>query len=445
MNDQQHILIVGAGLAGPLLAVYLARMGVRVTLCEHRSDPRDAGALGGRSINLALSARGIDALDGVGLAGRVLEHAIPMRGRIMHSPAGDLTFQRYSKNPGDAINSVSRGGLNIELLNAAQESGVAIRFSHKCVDVDPDGPAAVFEHEGRTTRIEADAVIGADGAYSAVRQWMQRTDRFTFNQEYLSHGYKELHIPPSPSPGGEFDGFAMDPNALHIWPRGGSMMIALPNADRSFTCTLFWPFDGEGGFDSIGSGESVRRHFNRWYPDAVGLMPTLVEDFERNPVSSLVTVRCYPWVKHGRIALLGDAAHAVVPFYGQGMNAAFEDCKALAGLLKAHGMDIPLALSHFQQDRKPNADAIADLAIKNFVEMRDHVGSRAFLLMKKGEKLLHALLPRWFTPLYNMISFSTIPYAQAVRRARRQSRVSLGVIGLVAIVLAALLLKVALP
>jgi kynurenine 3-monooxygenase len=424
MSAQKHFLIVGAGLAGSLLGVYLTeRYGARVTLCEYREDPRAKGFVGGRSINLALSARGIDALSGVGLAERVLADAIPMRGRIMHAADGRLTFQRYSKNKKDAINSVSRGGLNITLIEAAAAEGVELRFGHKCVGIDPDGSAAVFEHSGEEVRTEADAIIGADGAHSAVRKWMQKSDRFTDSQEYLTHGYKELLIPPASECGvdpREHDGFAMDPNALHIWPRGGAMMIALPNADRTFTCTLFWPHEGEGGFDQVNSESDARAHMMYHYSDAVPLMPTLDQDFQRNPVSSLMTVRCYPWVRADRVALIGDAAHAVVPFYGQGMNAAFEDVKCLSRLLGEHGMDIPLAFDAYQKDRKPNADAIADLAISNFTEMRDKVGSKSFLLKKRVEKILHVLLPWLFTPLYNMVSFTTIPYAKAVKQAKNQ-------------------------
>jgi len=414
----ERYIIVGAGLAGSLLAISLARLGRTVEVYERRLDPRRKGFIGGRSINLALSIRGINALERVGLAERVLADAIPMRGRMMHGVTGGLTFQPYSKDPSDTINSVSRGGLNITLLDAAEAcEGVTIRFGARCLDVDLENAAATFvdEQSGEEFTAQADALLGTDGAFSAVRGAMQKTDRFDYSQEYLEHGYKELTIPPGA--GGEF---AMAPHALHIWPRGGSMMIALPNQDHSFTCTLFWPYQGAHSFEAVQRREDILAFFERHYPDAVALMPTLVEDFETNPTSSLVTVRCWPW-RVGRSLILGDAAHAIVPFYGQGMNCAFEDVAALADRLTASGFDIDEAFEEFQARRKPNAEAIADLALANFIEMRDKVGSRWFLLKKKGEKILHRLFPKAFLPLYNMVSFTTIPYAEAVARARGQA------------------------
>ncbi len=417
-HASERFIIVGAGLAGSLLAISLARLGRTVEVYERRLDPRRKGFVGGRSINLALSIRGINALERVGLAERVLQDVIPMRGRMMHGVSGGLTFQPYSKDPSDNINSVSRGGLNITLLDAAEAcENVTIRFGVRCVDVDLENAAATFvdEQSGEEFTARGDAILGTDGAFSAVRGAMQKTDRFNYSQEYLEHGYKELTIPPGPD-----GGFAMEPHALHIWPRGGSMMIALPNQDRSFTCTLFWPYRGAHSFEAVRRREDVAPFFERHYPDAVPLMPTLAEDFETNPTSSLVTVRCRPW-RVGRSLILGDAAHAIVPFYGQGMNCAFEDVAALADRLTASGFDIDEAFDEFQERRKPNADAIADLALANFIEMRDKVGSRWFLLKKKGETILHRLFPKAFLPLYNMVSFTTIPYAEAVQRARGQA------------------------
>jgi kynurenine 3-monooxygenase len=435
------VTIVGAGLAGALAACMLARRGYRVNVFERRPDPRAAGFIGGRSINLALSTRGIHALTRVGLDEAVLADAIAMRGRMMHAEQGALTFQPYSRNPDDAINSVSRGGLNVTVLEAAERrDNVTVRFAVRCVDIDPDAGAATFhdEQSGETFVTDGGLIIGADGAFSAVRGALQRTDRFDFGQQYLEHGYKELTIPPTKD-----GGFAMEPHALHIWPRGGYMMIALPNRDFSFTCTLFWPFEGPHGFAAVQTAEQVIPFFERHFGDAVPLMPTLVDDYMTNPTSSLVTVRCHPWHYGDRVLLLGDAAHAIVPFYGQGMNAGFEDCEVLDTLIEQYGPDWGRVLPRFTELRKANGDAIADMALENFIEMRDKVGSRWFLFKKRGGQILHGLLPGLFVPLYNMVTFSRIPYAEARRRAQRQStvvRTVLGVTGLLVTIAAIMLI-----
>jgi kynurenine 3-monooxygenase len=414
-----RITIVGAGLAGPLLACFLAREGFDVTLYERRGDPRVEGYSGGRSINLALSARGIDALRRVGLDKQVLDSVIPMRGRMLHEPDGSLVFQNYSRNPTDAINSVSRGGLNIILLDAAERCGAKIIFDHRCVAVDLDNPSVTFETTGgESVTADADLVVAADGAYSAVRYQMQKLDRFDYAQDHLEYGYKELTIPPGA--GGDF---AMEKNALHIWPRRRFMMIALPNRDRSFTCTLFWPYEGANSFANLQTADQILAYFREHFPDAVPLMPTLVEDYTGNPVGSLVTVKCFPWSYRDKVTLLGDAAHAIVPFYGQGMNAAFEDCVALTECLREFKPDYWRALREYELRRKANADAIAEMALHNFVEMRDHTASRVFLLKKKFQHLLHGLFPQTFIPLYNMVSFTTIPYQQAREKAAWQSRI----------------------
>lgn len=426
------VIIVGAGLAGSLLAVALARDGWRVGVYERRSDPRAKGYIGGRSINLAVSARGIAGLAFVGLDREILAgEAIAMPGRMLHGRDSKLTFQPYSKNPGDAINSFSRGGLNLALIHAAaRERNVEFHFDRPCLDVEFGAPAAVFgTGPGTTERVSADLIVGTDGAYSAVRMAMQKADRFDYSQTYLASGYKELHIPATAA--GEF---AMEPHALHIWPRGGAMMIALPNRDKSFTNTLFWPFEGEHSFAHLEAEharatriqpgaapteamlDAVHAFFSEHYPDAVPLMPTLARDFFANPTSSLVTVRCWPWQREGKVALLGDAAHAIVPFYGQGMNAAFEDVICLATLLRSkdqHG-----ALEAFAAERKPNAEAIADMALENFIEMRDKTGRPEFLYRKKLEQAIHARFPGRVEPQYNLVSFSTVPYTEARRRGR---------------------------
>jgi kynurenine 3-monooxygenase len=411
-----RIAIVGAGLAGGLLACLLAEAGYEVSVYERRPDPRAKGFVGGRSINLALSARGIHALQRAGLADAVLADAIPMRGRMIHSPAGRLSFQPYSKNPTDAINSVSRGGLNLALVRGAERyDNVHYHFEHPCVEVDLDRPVVRLETaDGRTIAVETDVVIGCDGAFSVVRGQMQREDRFSYSQTYLEHGYKELTIPATAA--GEY---ALEPNALHIWPRGGFMMIALPNPDRSFTCTLFWPFAGTNSFAAVQTDQDVRRFFETHFPDAVGLMPSLADDYQRNPVGSLVTVRCAPWFHGDTVVLVGDAAHAIVPFYGQGINAGFEGCVALADCLRDSPTDRRAAFEAYFRRRKVNTDAIAEMAIANFFEMRDRVASLAFRLKKKTQRVLHRLLPGLFTPLYNMVTFTRIPYAEARRRAER--------------------------
>jgi kynurenine 3-monooxygenase len=327
---------------------------------------------------------------------------------------GGPVYQPYSHDANDAINSVSRGGLNIALLNAASAyKNIAFFFDHTCLDIDIDTPSATFATTGGTVTAKASLILGADGAFSPVRGRLQKTDRFEYSQTYLQHGYKELHIPATA--GGEY---AMEPHALHIWPRGGSMMIALPNRDKSFTCTLFWPFRGEHSFANLQTREQVMSFFSQQYSDAVPLMPTLADDYAKNPTSSLVTVRCWPWQYNGKVCVLGDSAHAIVPFYGQGMNAAFEDCLALATCLREHKTDRVAALEAFEAQRKPNADAIADMALANFIEMRDKVGQPAFLYRKKIEQTIHAAFPDKVTPQYNLVSFSTVPYATAQQRGR---------------------------
>jgi len=435
------VLIIGAGLGGSLLAVMLGRLGVEVRVLERRPDPRRQGFVGGRSINLALSARGLDALARAGLADRVLAEALPMRGRMMHGVDESLTFQPYSARREDAINSVSRGGLNMMLLDAAEAcQSVSIRFGVRCEHVDLDEPAVVFSEQGRASksRETGAAILGADGAFSVVRAAMQIAGRFDYSQSFLSHGYKELHIPRAQECGLDptmHDGYAMDPGALHIWPRGGAMMIALPNPDRSFTCTLFWPYGRsptgrtttddalfEHSFAHVDAMERVTGFFEAHYPDAVRLMPTLEQDYRRNPTSDLVTIRAEPWCR-GRVALLGDAAHAIVPFYGQGMNAAFEDCVALVEAFERFGADVESGLAWYAERRKPHADAIADMALDNFIEMRDKVADPEFLHAKRIEQALHAAFPDKAQPQYNLVSFSTVPYATARRRGCDLERV----------------------
>ncbi len=410
--------IAGAGLVGPLLAVYLARRGHDVELYERRSDPRRVGAEG-RSINLALSARGIDALARSALADEVLSHALPMRGRMMHSTTGELSYQPYSADGSKAINSISRHGLNVVLVEAAgAEARVKLHFDARLVGVAADSGEMTLETPSGRVTVAHDVVIGADGAYSAARDAIVRRERADFRQEHLPWGYKELTIATAAS--GEF---ALDPVALHIWPRGDSMMIALPNPDRTFTATCFWAYDGADGFAALDGRDdaALTARFEHDYPDVVPLFADLTGEFRRNPVGSLVTVHVWPWTA-GRLALLGDAAHAIVPFFGQGMNCAFEDVVELDRCLAETGDDWSVALPRYAVRRKPNADAIAELALGNFVEMRDRVASPVFRLGKRIEHAIERLAPDRFDSLYELVSFTTVPYAEARSRVAVQRR-----------------------
>jgi kynurenine 3-monooxygenase len=413
-------VLVGSGLAGGLLAAYVGRRGYDVDLYERRADPREGNIVGGRSINLAISTRGIHALERIGIADEALRHAIPMRGRMIHDKSGTLHFAPYDVDPKKCINSIGRASLNTAVIEAAQRyPNVRVHFNHKCTDVDLDEAVCHLETEIGKLTARGDAVIGVDGAFSAVRASMQQNiDNFQYDESYLAHGYKELTIPPGPD-----DSWQMEKNALHIWPRKSFMMIALPNPDGSFTCTLFWEFEGPRSFATTKTEDDVRHFFGEEFPDAVPLMPTLLEDFNNNPTGSLVTIRCAPWYYRDRVCLLGDAAHAVVPFYGQGMNAAFEDCVVLDECLEKFPNNRERAFAEYFSRRKENADALADLAIGNFIEMRDKTASRAFRAKKKLDHFLEAALPGMYLPLYTMVTFTRVPYAQAARRARLQDRI----------------------
>src|SRR5437867_8825119 len=412
-------VLIGSGLAGGLLAAYLGRRGYDVDLYERRADPREGNIVGGRSINLAISTRGIHALEQIGIADEALQHAIPMRGRMIHDKSGALHFTPYDVDPKKCINSIGRAALNTTVIQAAQRyPNVRVHFNHKCTDVDLNTPAVQLEIEHGQLPAHGDAVIGVDGAFSAVRQSMQlKIANFQYNESYLAHGYKELTISPGP------DGsWRMEKNALHIWPRKSFMMIALPNPDGSFTCTLFWEFEGPRSFATTKSDDDVRRFFDEEFPDAVPLMPNLLDDFRNNPTGSLVTIRCAPWFYRDKVCLLGDAAHAVVPFYGQGMNAAFEDCVVLDECLAEFPGDRQRAFAEYFARRKENADALADLAVQNFIEMRDKTASKTFRAKKKLDHLLEGLLPGIYLPLYTMVTFTRIPYSTAARRACLQNR-----------------------
>tara|TARA_B100001059_G_scaffold20389_1_gene16558 strand:+ start:1104 stop:2456 length:1353 start_codon:yes stop_codon:yes gene_type:complete len=427
MSEPLHVVIGGAGLAGSLLASLLAQDGHRVSIYERRSDPRRQGFIGGRSINLALSSRGLEALGQIGLREQVMETmAIPMRGRIIHSAQGDQSFHPYSSDPSEAINSVSRGDLNLLLLKrAAEHENVSLHFEEPVTDVDFDSGQVTVQHahDDEPRRIQADLIVGADGAFSVIRGAMQRSANrggFGFSQSFISHGYKELVIPPTSS-----GDYAIDPDALHIWPRGASMMIALPNTDKSFTCTLFWPREGDGtSFESLDASEDPAEFIRGIYPDAVDLMPALVDDCRENPVGSLVTISCDRWYCGERAVLLGDAAHAIVPFYGQGMNAAFQDCLVLQKHIRNSGHDVGKIVRDFSREQKPNGDAIAQLSMENFLIMRDKVNSFRFRMIQKLERMLHRFMPGYVQPVYNLVSFSTTPYSDITRRQERRRQLA---------------------
>jgi kynurenine 3-monooxygenase len=417
MKDQR-VAVVGAGLVGSLLGCYLGRRGYTVDVYERRPDPRSTTAERGRSINLALSERGLDALRRIDLVDTVMAPALPMHGRMIHGLDGTTTFQSYSANGDRAINSIGRGALNETLLNAAEATpGVTLHFGSRLSSYNLAANALTFEKAGAADSQTFDVVLAADGFGSIVRQELEARGRVSVVTDPLDFGYKELTIPPKDRD------FALSSDALHIWPRGASMMIALPNPDCSFTCTLFWPKAGDGGFDTLTTEAEIVEHFTREYPDAVPLMPTLVEDYQYNPVGLLATIHSDPWQVDGKVALVGDAAHAILPFFGQGANCGFEDVVELDRCLGEVGDDWTLALPMYQERRRHNAEAIAQLAKENFVEMRDKVGSKTFLATKKLEHTLEKLLPGTYLSRYEMVSFTTIPYAEVIERSQKQQRV----------------------
>ncbi len=415
-KEIKHIGVLGAGLVGALLSIYLRNRGYKVSLYEKRDDMRKSSSDSGRSINLALSRRGIKALEDIGVIEEVKKIMLPMEGRMMHSQDGELTFQPYGKE-GQFINSVSRGILNKILLNKAEEEGVEVKFEHTCKSVDLEGTSVTFKTPETEKTMQFDLLFGSDGAYSQMRQAMVKKDRFNYEQYYIPHGYKELSIPPT-----EEGDFAIAPNALHIWPRGQYMLIALPNLDKSFTCTLFFPFEGQPSFESLQTPQQVLQFFKNTFPDSLPHLKNIQDEYFQNPTSSLVTVKCEPWVKNNCI-LIGDAAHAIVPFYGQGMNAGFEDCWELNLLLDKHSDDWENTLAEYQELRKKDGDAIADLALHNFIEMRDLVSDEKFLVQKKIEAKLHEKFPDKWIPLYSMVTFSDLRYSEAFEIGKKQQAI----------------------
>jgi kynurenine 3-monooxygenase len=423
---KQNVHVVGGGLVGSLAAIYLAQHGYGVTLYERRADMRRVEIPAGRSINLAVTARGWKALEEIGLKDNAREIAIPMKGRMVHGLDGLTTFIPYGQRADEVIYSVSRGELNKLLLEkAASYHSVAMLFHQRCSHYDIASSTLTFLDEAANERrtVDAPLVIATDGAWSDVRKSMLANVRnFNYSQEFLEHGYKELVIPAATD-----GGFAMEKHALHIWPRQSYMLIALPNLDGSFTCTLFLPYKGPESFDLLRTRENVLTFFNRAYPDAAALMLTVADDFFMNQTGSMVTVKCSPWHVGGSVTLLGDAAHAIVPFFGQGMNCGFEDCSTLGLLLdhaaKSGHADWAALFQALEAQRKPNSDAIADMAVENFIEMRDTVADPKFQLKKQVGFELERRYPGRFVPRYSMVVFRPdISYADAQRRSMIQDK-----------------------
>lgn len=417
----QKAIIIGAGLAGSLLAIYLAKRGIAADVYEARGDMRRVEMSAGRSINLALSDRGIAALREVGMDEYMLREAVPMFGRMVHAVDGQTRLLPYSGRKGEYINSISRAGLNIALINEAEKyAGVRFFFNEKCVDFDAKtGEALLGNAEtGDRKPVKGDTLIATDGAGSAVRNAMfHGVPRFNFSQQFLEHGYKELHIPH-----GAGGAFLMEKNALHIWARRSFMMIALPNFDASFTCTLFLAHTGENSFEQLKDEKSLMDFFQANFADAIPLMPTLTEDFFANPVGNLGTIKCFPWNVGEKSLLLGDAAHAVVPFYGQGMNCAFEDCRVLDSLIEKHDTNWEAVFTEYGKLRKENTDAIADMAEENFYEMRDAVADPVFVRKRELETKLEQTFPDYFSK-YSMVTFrEDLPYSVAKRRGNAQDK-----------------------
>jgi kynurenine 3-monooxygenase len=415
---QKKITIVGAGLAGSLCALYLTKRGHKVSIFERRNDLRSEIITAGKSINLALSKRGLTALKKVGIDTEVMKIAIPMHKRIMHDDKGNLTEQLYG-NEGQAIYSISRAQLNVLMMKLAEKNGANLYFNEKCVDANLEKAIVIFENTNTNGKqvVKSDLIIGADGAFSAVRKKMVELHNHDFKYNKIDHDYKELHIPA-----GKNEAFLLDKNALHIWPRGEFMLIALANLDGSFTCTLFAPKKGNKSFEGLNSRLEVENYFRAIFPDFFNLVPDLYQQWITNPTSGLGIIKTYPWHINGTTVLIGDAAHATVPFYGQGMNASLEDCRILDELLDKCGDDLSSCFEEYSESRKPNGDGLQDLSMHNFVVMRDKTADPKFLLQKEIEKKFTNLYPKKWTPLYSMVSFTNTPYAKALEIGMKQEK-----------------------
>ena len=413
MTKKEHVAVIGAGLVGSLVGILFRKRGFEVSIYEKRGDLRTARLKNGRSINLALSDRGIRALQETGIYEQLKSELVPMKGRMMHNLKGEKTFQAYGTEH-QFINSVSRLNLNRKLISIGEEAGVHYYFNHRCVDVNTDPTTVYFASEDSEIRIAPDLLIGADGAFSEVRKSILEKEKREFDKQFLDYGYKELSIPASTT--GDFQ---LEPNYLHIWPRKQFMLIALPNPDKTFTCTLFLPYEGDDSFERLSDEEEIVAFFGKYFPDVLERMPSLIEEFNRNPTSSLVTIKSFPWHSN-RTLVIGDASHAIVPFYGQGMNSGFEDCRILMEIAESHQYHWDRVFDEFESTRKTDTDAIAELALKNFKEMRSKVTDDKFLKRKKTEAELHAQYPEEWLPLYSMVTFSHLPYSEALRLGKLQ-------------------------
>ena len=418
MQQPKDIAIIGSGLVGSLLSIYLKKRGHKVTVFDRRPDVRRV-EFSGRSINLAMSNRGWNALHKVGIEKEIRKLALPLSQRAMHVNDKPLYFQKYGKN-GEAIYSISRGVLNRKMVDLAEQAGTIFKFEEKLWDIDLD-EAKVYTGEsekGEWKEYKFDLVFGADGAFSRVRHKMQRQSRFNYSQFFIDVGYKELTIPANP------DGsHKLDKTSFHIWPRGEFMLIAMPNLNGSFTCTLFLPFEGEISFEKITSEKDAENFFSKYFPDINGDISNLTSDFFKNPTSAMVTMKCFPWSYNDKVALVGDSAHAIVPFYGQGMNAGFEDIAVLDSIIEEKGDDWKAIFQAYQSGRKPNADAIAELSYQNFIEMSSKTADPKFLLRKKIENRFSQKHPDLWIPLYSRVTFSDKPYAEALAIGEKQRKI----------------------
>ena len=413
--------MIGAGLAGPLLATYLAKRGYSVEIFERRPDMRKESISAGRSINLALSIRGNHALKEVGLYDKIKSNTIPMKGRMIHDLNSGIHLQPYGQKENEVIFSVSRAHLNMELMTLAEETGnVTIRFNHQLLSADLEQNKLLFQLSDSLEKIEwsFNRVIGCDGSASILRKSIVEKADIQYVKKPLGHGYKELTIPPMKS--GKFQ---IEPNALHIWPRGNHMLIALPNNDCSFTCTLFFPMIGKTSFETVKTEKDIFDLFQSQFPDAIKLIPNLVEDFQKNPTGDLASVYCKPWHLGDKALLIGDAAHAVAPFFGQGMNASFQDCSTLAKLMGKNENDWNTIFNAFSSTQVENGHAIADMALENYLEMRDHVNDPEYKKRRNMELKLERMFPGQFIPRYSMVSFHQIPYAEVYQRGEKQFKI----------------------